>query len=113
MLLILYGGFFTGGILTALILTYNAVLMTVLFQEALLSMPWQRALLKTAFHGLLELYVFLVAANMSYRGFSFYRRAMQTETFDTTRIPGWKTPLMLTIMLGVAAVLEVINIRCL
>ncbi|KGE14874.1 stage II sporulation protein M [Sphingobacterium deserti] len=111
LLVTIYIGFFTGGLLTLVILIFNSINLTFVANEAKLVMSNTDLLVKFLFHGLLEVYTFLVAANISFGGWQYYRRAVENDCFDKDLLPRNKYTYILIGFVFVSAFLEVININ--
>jgi|GEM_PF-6235182 len=103
--LLLYGGFFTGGLLSALILFWNGFLISIAFMQISAYMTARDLLYAFALHGSIEVPALIIAANKSFRGIKFYRE-LWDENFRMDLIPSWKEYALLVSLLVIAALIE-------
>lgn len=105
LIVILYLGFFSGGIISFLVLFWNGVITTLVFLQFIEYHSYTDTIYAFVIHGILELPVFLIASNLSFNGFHFYK-GIYNEKLETKLIPKTKDFIKLLTILIIAALIE-------
>ncbi|MEM6816376.1 MAG: stage II sporulation protein M [Bacteroidota bacterium] len=105
LIVILYAGFFTGGLMSALVLFWNGLIAMLVFVQFADMYAFDKLLYAFMLHGSIELPVFFIAANKSYRGLNFYL-SMYREKLNLNLIPSPKEFAGLGAALVLAALVE-------
>ncbi len=103
--LLLYGGFFTGGLLAATVLFWNGFIITLAVMQLSTQLPPSTLIYGFALHGSIEVPTLLLAATKSYNGISFYQHLLHHQ-LRTDLIPTWKEYGVLLALLAIAAFIE-------
>ncbi len=106
-LLLSIAGFFTGGILTLLIIIWNVLLLYLLYSYAFLSTNDINAILYLSKHAPLEIYALTLFSIIGFRGFKFYIKLIKLHQFDKKLIPNIKELVLPIILLLLASFIEV------
>jgi uncharacterized membrane protein SpoIIM required for sporulation len=103
---IIYGGFFTGGLITIIILIWNTFITYLSVIQGGYKYSIHELFLNFMYHGIFELASYLVAANISYRGFSFYRGILIHDKMNFKLLPTRNEVFFLIALLLIAAIIE-------
>lgn len=100
-------GFFTGGLLTALILIWNGFLIAMVYNIAIYKLPID-TILYASKHIPFEIFAFLIFAQFGLKGKSFISNILKKNEIDFSLIPKIKNLSYPTFLLIIAAILETI-----
>lgn len=100
-------GFFTGGILTLLIIVWNILLVWILYWIALSNNNNISTILYLLKHAPLEIYALAMFSIIGFRGFKFYRKLVKLQLFDIELLPNIKELILPIILLLLASLIEV------
>ena len=103
--LLLYGGFFTGGLLAATVLFWNGFVIALAVMQLSTQLAPTTLLYGFALHGAIEVPALLIAATKSYNGIPFYQHLLHHQ-LRTDLIPTWKEYGILLGLLAIAALIE-------
>jgi uncharacterized membrane protein SpoIIM required for sporulation len=99
-------GFFSGGLLSILILFWNGYLIGSIYIES-----WANLSLNQIFyyskHIPLELFAFVLFANFGLKGFVFYKKLFKYK-IDIGLIPSYRCLILPTILLLIASIIEIL-----
>ncbi len=98
-------GFITGGAMTLILLFWNGYLLSMIYSASIGTLPTSE-ILSSSKHIPLELFSFLLYAQIGLRGFGFFRQILLHKKIDTQTIPNPKKLIAPTIILFVASILE-------
>ena len=104
--ILIYGGFFTGGFLTIIILIWNTFITYLAVIHGGFKYSSYELFLNFMYHGSFEISAYLVAANISYRGFSFYHGLIFQDKMNFKLLPTRNELLLLVSLLLIAAMIE-------
>lgn len=100
-------GFFTGGILTLIVIVWNALLFWLIYSIATYHHNQVCAILYLLKHSPLEIYALALFSIIGFRGFKFYKNLIISQKFDRETFPNVKEMILPTILLLFASLIEV------
>lgn len=100
-------GFFTGGILTLLIIVWNILLFWLLYSIALSNNNNISTILYLLKDAPLEIYALALFSIIGFRGFKFYRKLIKLQVFDNELLPNIKELTLPIILIFLASLIEV------
>lgn len=100
-------GYFTGGLLTILILIWNGFLVAMVYNMAYYLLPMNTILYATK-HAPFEIYAFLIFADFGLKGRLFVKKILVNNEINLTIFPSLKNLIFPIILLFFASILEVI-----
>ena len=101
-------GFFTGGILTLLILIWNFFLLWLVYFPVFTTHRNINAILYFSKHLPIEIYAFVLFSLIGFRGFKFYTKLIISHQLDKKLLPNLKELLFPSILLLLSSLIEVI-----
>jgi len=99
-------GFFTGGLLTLLILLWNFLLLWLIYSFAISNNNFD-LILYFSKHLPLEIYAFASFSIIGFRGFTFYKNLIIFQKFDLKLIPNIKEMILPILLLLLSSIVEV------
>ncbi|WP_044401284.1 stage II sporulation protein M [Lacinutrix sp. Hel_I_90] len=105
--LLSFVGYFTGGLLTLIILLWNGFLIAIVYNMAIYKLPVD-TILYASKHAPIEIFAFLIFADFGLKGRFFIKRILNKNEIDFTLIPNFKNLIYPTILLILASILETI-----
>lgn len=111
LLIIIFCGFFTGGIVSFLVILWNTFLVCIIiFQTSTYNTNYD-AFTNFFFHGVFEIPAFIIASNIGLRGFEFYKKIYCKNVFDNKLYPKFKEIIILIGLLLIAAFIETLMVK--
>lgn len=101
-------GFFTGGILTLLILIWNFFLLWLVYFPVFTTNRNISIILYFSKHLPIEIYAFVLFSLIGFRGFKFYTKLIISHELDKELLPNLKELLFPSILLFFSSLIEVI-----
>ncbi|QTE22381.1 hypothetical protein [Polaribacter cellanae] len=101
-------GFFTGGIITLLILLWNFILLWIIYASVVSSHQNINIILYYSKHLPIEIYAFALFSIIGFRGFNFYKKLIGSNELGIKLFPNIKELLIPTFLLFLSSLIEVL-----
>ena len=106
-LMLSYLGFFTGGVLTAILLIFNGFLVSTIYGYGIHFMPFEDILYYSK-HVPIELVALFLFSKIGFSGYDFMKSILSRKVVNMDSLPRVRKLMFLTLLIFIASIIEIL-----